>query len=143
MGIREKNKMTDFDSISLGQKAERSTLISAKLVADFAALTGDDNPVHLDEQYAAKSIFGRRVAHGMIASSLIASLMGSELPGWGTIYLGQNLEFRAPVFIDDTVTVSVEVLEKDDKTKRIKLKTQAVNQDGRLVINGQALVLYK
>ncbi|MDR3205427.1 MAG: MaoC family dehydratase [Deltaproteobacteria bacterium] len=135
--------MTDFDSISLGQKAERSTLISAKLVADFAALTGDDNPVHLDEQYAAKSIFGRRVAHGMIASSLIASLMGSELPGWGTIYLGQNLEFRAPVFIDDTVTVSVEVLEKDDKTKRIKLKTQAVNQDGRLVINGQALVLYK
>jgi 3-hydroxybutyryl-CoA dehydratase len=136
--------MSRFEEIFVGQKAERSTAITVDLVRQFAEVTQDDNPVHLDEQYAQKnSFFKRCVAHGMISASLIASLMGTELPGFGTIYLGQNLEFKNPVFPGDTVTVKLEVLEKKEASKKIRLATTVVNQDGKVVIDGSAWVMLR
>jgi 3-hydroxybutyryl-CoA dehydratase len=135
--------MRDFDSIEVGRSAERTTAITSELIAGFAALTDDDNPVHLDDDYARGTFFGRRVAHGMISASLMAALIGSELPGSGTIYLSQNLEFKAPVFPGDEVTVRLEVLEKIAASKKIQLRTTARNQAGQLVIDGTAWVLLR
>ena len=135
--------MRDFDSIGIGDRAERTTAITAELVAGFADLTGDDNPVHLDEEYAKDTFFGRRVAHGMISASLIAALMGSELPGPGTIYLSQELRFMAPVFPGDVVTVALEVVEKVAASRKIRLTTTARKADGQIVIEGTAWVLLR
>jgi 3-hydroxybutyryl-CoA dehydratase len=136
--------MPRFEDISIGQLAEKTTTITKALVADFARVTKDDNPIHLDEEYAAKhSFFKRCVAHGMISATLISSLLGTELPGFGTIYLSQSLEFKAPVFPDDTVTVRLEVLEKQAASKKVKLKTTVTNQHGKTVIDGQCWVMQR
>ncbi|MDR2443312.1 MAG: MaoC family dehydratase [Deltaproteobacteria bacterium] len=135
--------MKNFDEISIGQMAEKTTVITADLIAKFAELTEDANPVHLDETYAKGTFFGRRVAHGMIAASLQSALLGSELPGPGTIYLSQNLEFKAPVFPEDVVTVKLCVLEKDESSKKIKIRTTTTKQDGQIVIDGTAVVLLR
>jgi 3-hydroxybutyryl-CoA dehydratase len=136
--------MPRFEEIRVGQTAERTTAVTAELIRRFAEVTGDDNPVHLDEAFAASgSFFKRCVAHGMISVSLVASLLGSELPGHGTIYLSQSLEFKAPVFPGDDVTVRLEVLEKEEKTKKIKLRTTAINQAGKEVIDGQCWVMQR
>ncbi|MDR1870967.1 MAG: MaoC family dehydratase [Deltaproteobacteria bacterium] len=133
--------MPSFTEIRIGDVAEKSLLVSEKFVQDFAALTGDDNPVHLDEKYAATSFFGQRVAHGVISASLISTVLGTLLPGEGTIYLSQTLEFRKPVFLNETVTVKVAVKEKNERTKRVKLTTTATKGDGQVVLTGEALVL--
>ncbi|MDR1655936.1 MAG: MaoC family dehydratase [Deltaproteobacteria bacterium] len=135
--------MRNFDEITIGQTAEKTTVITSELIEKFAEVTGDDNPVHLDDTYAANTFFGRRVAHGMIAASLQASLMGTVLPGHGTIYLSQKLEFKGPVYPQDSVTVKLEVLEKDESAKKIKLRTSAVKQDGVVVLDGVAEVLLR
>ncbi|MDR0355505.1 MAG: MaoC family dehydratase [Deltaproteobacteria bacterium] len=136
--------MPEFEEISVGQKAEKTTLVSKELISEFARVTLDDNPVHLDEAYAETgSYFKRCVAHGMIAASLVASLMGNELPGFGTIYLSQNLEFKRPVFPGDSVTVRLEVLEKKEASKRIRLATTVVNQHGKVVLDGEAWVMQR
>jgi 3-hydroxybutyryl-CoA dehydratase len=135
--------MPIYEDIAIGQRAERTTKITSDLIKSFAALTGDDNPVHLDDDYASKSFFRRRVAHGAISAALISTVLGTELPGTGTIYLSQDLVFKNPVFPEDTVTVAVEVLEKNDKSKKIKLRTTATKQDGLLVIDGVAVVMLR
>ncbi|MDR1297873.1 MAG: MaoC family dehydratase [Deltaproteobacteria bacterium] len=136
--------MPKFEDIFVGQKAVKTTLISKEMIARFAEVTLDDNPVHLDETYAAgNSFFKRCVAHGMISASLAASLMGTELPGHGTIYLGQSLKFKNPVFPGDEVTVRLEVLEKQEVSKRIRLSTVVVNQDGKVVVEGEATVMLR
>ncbi|MDR1677280.1 MAG: MaoC family dehydratase [Deltaproteobacteria bacterium] len=136
--------MPKFEDITIGQVAQKTTAITKEMIREFALVTGDDNPVHLDETFAATgSFFKRCVAHGMISASLIASLLGSELPGHGTIYVSQNFEFKAPVFPGDKVTVHLQVLEKDEKSKKIKLQTTVTNQDGILVIDGQCWVMQR
>jgi 3-hydroxybutyryl-CoA dehydratase len=132
----------DFESLEIGQFAERTTTITSELIAGFASLTDDVNPVHLDDAYAAGTFFGRRVAHGMISASLLAALLGSELPGPGTIYLSQNLEFKNPVYPGDVVTVRVEVEEKQAPAKKIRLRTTA-RVGSKLVIDGTAWVLLR
>jgi 3-hydroxybutyryl-CoA dehydratase len=136
-------KVRDFDSIEIGQSAERTTAITSDLIAGFADLTGDDNPVHLDDGYAAGTFFGRRVAHGMISASLLAALMGAELPGYGTIYLSQSLEFKAPVYPGDVVTARVSVLEKVAASRKVRLSTTASKADGQVVIDGTAWVMLR
>jgi 3-hydroxybutyryl-CoA dehydratase len=129
-----------YDSIKVGDKATASKTITDADVMLFAGLSGDVNPVHLDEEFAKKSIFGKRVAHGMLSAGLISAAIGTDLPGINSIYLGQDLKFLAPVFIGDTVTAEVEVVAKRDDKKIVTLKTTVRNQRGENVIEGQAVV---
>jgi acyl dehydratase len=105
----------------------------------FARATGDMNPLHLDESYARSTRFGGRIAHGLLGAGLISAILGTLLPGPGTVYLSQKLTFTAPVRIGDRITASVEV--KSIKQRRVSLKTICVNQDGNIVIDGEAEVL--
>ena len=102
---------------------------------------GDTNPVHLDDAYAAATRFGRRIAHGMLTGSLISAVLGNDLPGHGTIYLGQDLKFKAPVFIGDTVTATVELVKYREDKRIATFHTTCTNQDGVLVIEGEAVVI--
>src|SRR5918992_4164530 len=96
-------------SFKVGDSAEISKTITDEDIRTFSELTGDRNPVHLDDEYAARTRFGRRIAHGMIAASLLSAVLANELPGHGTVYLSQTLRFNAPVFLGDTVTARVVV----------------------------------
>jgi acyl dehydratase len=125
----------------LGEMAELTRVVTDADIAAFAALTGDRNPVHLDDAAAARGRFGRRVAHGMLVASGISTVLGTRLPGPGVIYLGQNLRFRAPVFVGDTITARVEVIEVKPDKRQVLLRTSCLNQSGEAVITGEALVL--
>ncbi len=124
-----------------GDRAQRSLHVTADLVAAFAEVTGDRNPVHMSEEYAAHTRFGRRIAHGMIGGALISAALANDLPGPGTVYLAQQLKFHAPVFLDDEITAIIEV-ESWEPSKRVaSLATTCVNQAGEVVISGKATVL--
>jgi 3-hydroxybutyryl-CoA dehydratase len=130
-------------TLALGQKSTRSQTITDEMVRTFAALTGDANPVHLDDKYAATTRFGKRIAHGMLAASLISATLANDLPGPGTVYLGQSLQFKAPVYPGDTVTVVVEVKTVREDKPIATLVTTCLNQDGVIVIEGEATVLFQ
>lgn len=130
-----------FEELELGQSAEFGKTISSEDVALFAQITGDFNPVHLDEAVAAKSLFGGRIAHGMLTAGLISATLAGKLPGPGSVYLSQTLRFTAPVRIGDTVTARVEVIEMIVQKRRVKLSTVCRNQNGDKVVDGEAIVL--
>jgi 3-hydroxybutyryl-CoA dehydratase len=132
-----------YGEIKIGDTAALSLVAAAETVDDYARLTGDLNPVHLDEDYAASSFFKKRVAHGLLAAGLISAVLGTRLPGPGTIYLRQELDFKGPVFLGETITARALVLEKFDRLEKIKLRTWVENQDGRLVLDGSALILFR
>ena len=129
-----------YEDIKVGDEASLTRTITEVHIVNYAGLTGDWNPVHADAEHAAQSMFGERIAHGMLVAGLISAVLGSQLPGPNSIYLGQDLSFVAPVKIGDTVKVSVTVTEKRDDKRIIKLKTTAYNQRGEIVINGIAVV---
>lgn len=124
----------------VGDKASMAKTVSETDVYLFAGVTGDLNPAHVNEVWAKNTKFGGRIAHGMISAGFISAVLAMKLPGPGTIYLGQTLKFTAPVRIGDTVTAEVEVVEIIDG-KRMRLRTTAVNQDGVMVVDGEAMVL--
>ena len=128
--------------IAVGDSAHLSKRITARDIEAFAELSLDRNPIHLDEAYAATTPFGKRIAHGYYVSSFISAVIGGQLPGPGSIYLTQELAFKAPVFIDDVVTATVEVVEIP-KPGRFLLSTRCTNQHGDLVIDGQALIKWR
>ncbi len=128
--------------LTLGQKATLSKTFNEADILAFADASGDHNPVHLDEAYAQTTRFGKRIAHGMLVSGLISAVLGTQLPGPGTIYLGQELSFKAPVFIADTITAEVEVATVREGKPLATLKTNCYNQEGTLVIEGKATVLF-
>ena len=130
-----------FERFEVGMKASTSKTITETDVILFAGVSTDINPVHLDEEAAKKGIFGKRVAHGILVSGLISAVLGNKLPGPGSIYMGQELKFLAPVFIGDTVTATVEIVELIPEKSRIKLNTVCTNQDGKVVISGSALIM--
>lgn len=130
--------MTEF---KVGQKASVSKTITDGDIRDFARISGDDNPIHLDDDYAAQSLFGKRIVHGILVSALISRVIGTMLPGEGTIYLSQNLKFIKPVYVEDTVVAEVEILKIDNEKKRMTLKTTVTKEDGTCVIEGEALVI--
>lgn len=118
----------------------------AKTVVDtdilkFAYASGDQNPVHLDEEYAKTTRFGKRIAHGMLSASFISTVLGTRMPGPGTIYLEQTLKFCRPVFIGDTITATATVTRVNRKANRAWLKTVCTNQHGKPVVTGRALVM--
>ena len=132
--------MDKSDTLGVGDSASVSKVIKESDIVQFAEITGDMNPVHLDEEYASGTPFGQRIAHGMLSAGLIGAVLAMKLPGLGTIYQEQTLKFLAPVKIGDTVTARVEVLEIGEKKKSAKLKTTCTNQEGVVVLDGVAVV---
>ena len=130
-----------FDELAVGDTAGLSRTLTQQDIELFAIQSGDVNPAHLDAQYAASTRFHGVVAHGMWGAALISAVLGTRLPGPGTIYLSQTLSFRAPVRIGDTLQVSVTVQEKDPTNNHVRLACTASRQDGKVVIDGEALVL--
>ena len=128
-------------SLSPGDKTSRTTVISDEMIRVFAELTGDTNPVHLDDTYAAGTRFGRRIAHGMIAAGLISAALANDLPGPGTVYLSQTLQFKAPVYPGDTITTTVEVKNVRPDKPIVTLVTTCTNQNDKVVLEGEAVVL--
>lgn len=133
--------MATFDQINPGDSATFTKTIGESDVYLFAGITGDLNPAHVDAVSAANGMFKQRIAHGMLTGSFISTVLAMQLPGPGTIYVGQNLQFRAPVFMGDTITARVEAIEKLDQRKWVKFKTTITNQDGKLVVDGEATVI--
>jgi len=130
-----------FDEIAVGQEAELSKTVTDEDVMAFARVTGDFNPVHVDEIAAARSRFGSRIAHGMLSAGLISAAIAGKLPGPSSIYLSQTLRFTLPVRIGDTITVHLKVVELIESKRRVKLSTVCRNQKGETVVEGDALVL--
>ena len=127
--------------IEVGASASRSQTFTEADVRAFSQLTQDENPIHLDEAYAAETRFGARLVHGMLTASLISATIANDLPGEGTIYMSQSLQFKAPVFIGDTITATVEVTQYREARHIATLQTTCINQDGAVVIEGEAVVL--
>ncbi len=130
-----------YDDIEIGQRASYQRDVQQRDIQLFAAVSGDVNPVHLDPDYAASTPFGECIAHGMLTGAFISAALALELPGPGTIYLGQSLRFRAPVKIGDTVTVRLEVTDKQDRRKVVTVDCKAYNQHDKLVATGVAEVI--
>ena len=130
-----------FDEIAVGDTASFERTLSTEDIQLFAVLSGDVNPQHLDAEYAASTRFQGVIAHGMLGGALISAVLGTRLPGPGTIYLGQTLKFLAPVRVGDTLRVSVTVTARDEAKKRLKLACSCTNQDGVAVISGEADVI--
>ena len=133
--------MPRFEEIRVGDAAELAKTVTESDVALVAGVTGDFNPVHIDAVAAKQSLFGERVAHGMLSAGFISAVLGTRLPGTGSIYLSQTLRFTKPVRIGDTVTARVEVLEVIAAKRRVRLATTCRNQNGEVVVDGEAVVM--
>lgn len=129
-----------IDELKIGEKEQFAKTISESDVYLYAGVTGDLNPAHINEEYAGKTFFKTRIAHGMLSAGLISAVIATKLPGPGTVYIGQNLNFKAPVRIGDTITATAEVSEIIKDKNRIRIKTTCVNQEGTLVLEGEAFV---
>ena len=132
-----------YEDIKLNQTYEVKRKITAKMVETFAEITGDKNPVHLDEGYASKTIFKKRIAHGILSVGLISAVLGMEFPGPGTIYMKQDTKFLKPIYLDEEITIKITVKEKIEEKSRLVLTTQIIKEDGKLAVDGEALVLFK
>ena len=133
-------KVPSYEEIKIGDKASFTKTISESDVYQFAGITGDFNPVHINSEFANQTIFKERIVHGILTAGFISAVLGTQLPGSDTIYLSQKVDFKAPVKIGDTVTAEVEVLEKKDSKKIIRLRTIVKNQLEQIVIDGEAVV---
>jgi 3-hydroxybutyryl-CoA dehydratase len=129
-----------FDELTVGQTAEMSRVVGAADIEAFAEVSGDNNPVHLDEAYAKSTTFGERIAHGMLGGAYISAILGTKLPGPGVIYLSQSLRFRRPVRIGDVVVAKVTITALDENRARVTLDTSC-EVGGKAVIEGEALVI--
>jgi 3-hydroxybutyryl-CoA dehydratase len=138
-------KLANWDDFKIGDKAFHSKTITETDIVLFAGISGDFNPLHVNDEYAKTTQFGKRVAHGGLAFSMISGLLGMKLPGPGTMHVSQKLDFRKPVFAGDTLTAEAEVIEKftkkEGKLKFLRIKTNVYNQDNVAVIEGEALVI--
>jgi len=128
-----------YDEIQVGDFASFEKTLSETDVYSFAGITGDFNPAHVNQRYAEQSKFGQRIAHGMLTGSLFSTVFGTSLPGLGTIYISQQLEFVAPVLIGDTVKATVTVEEKLEKG-RVRFNCVATNQRDEVVVSGNAVL---
>lgn len=125
----------------VGDKATIRVKITDKIIRDFAELSGDKNPIHLDDSFAANSRFGRRIAHGMITACFISRLLATELPGPGAVYLGQSLKFTAPVFVDDEIEIEATITAVREEKNILTIETNARKLGGEAVVKGEATVL--
>lgn len=130
-------------TFAIGESASYTKTITDKDVSAFAQLSGDHNPIHLNAEYAQQTRFKQRIAHGILVSSLISTVIGMQLPGAGAIYLGQELKFTKPVFLDDTITATATIIEYQGEKRILSLQTECTNQNGEIVLTGTAKVLYE
>ena len=129
-----------INQLEVGQKASSVKTVTESDVVSFAEATGDFNPIHLDDEYAKKTMFKERIAHGMLSAGYISAVIGNRLPGPGNIYMSQSLKFLAPVRFGDKITTTVEVTDIIHEKRRVVLRTTCTNQDGTVVVDGEALV---
>lgn len=141
MHLTETIENITYEELSIGQAGQLQRTLTEDDVRAFAAVSGDNNPAHLDPEYAADTMFHGVIAHGMWGASLISALLGTRFPGPGTIYLHQDLHFARPVHIGDALTVTAEVLSKEDARNTVVLDCQVVNQHGAVVVHGHARVM--
>ena len=130
----------DIKQFAVGQSASMSKTVSEYVVYSFAGITGDFNPAHVNEAYAATTSFKKRIAHGMLSAGFVSAVLGTKLPGAGSIYAGQTMKFLSPVYIGDTITATVTVKEILEERRRIILTTEVTNQDGVTVFTGEATI---
>lgn len=130
-----------YGEIEVGETASVTKTVTEADIVNFAGIIGDFNPVHLNAEYAKTTMFGERIAHGMLTASFISTLIGTCLPGINALYLSQEIKFVKPVRIGDTITAFGEVLEKQDAKQRVILKTVVTNQKGEVVVDGKAVVM--
>ena len=126
---------------TVGMTFSRTRQITAEAIELFAKASGDTNPVHLDDAYAATTIFGRRIAHGSLTASLVSAVLGNDFPGNGTIFLRQEVKFKAPVYIDDEITTTIELTAYREDKRIATFSTICKNQDGKVVLEGEAVVI--
>ena len=129
-----------FEDLSVGQEASLSKTVSEADIVAFAEISGDKNPVHIDAQYAASTMFKERIAHGMLSAAYISAVFGMKLPGPGAIYISQTLNFKAPVKIGDTVVTTVKVIELIAEKKRARFET-VCSVNGKAVVQGEAVLM--
>jgi len=129
-----------IDHLKVGDFAEFGKTVTETDIYLYAGITGDFNPAHVNEEFAKNTFFKTRIAHGMLTAGFISAIIANQLPGPGTIYIKQDLNFLAPVKIGDTITGRVEVLELISEKNRVRLKTTCVNQDGVMVLTGEGIV---
>lgn len=139
--FKKKGGHMDYHDIQVGDSYQKDFIVTDEKVRMFAEISGDDNPLHINDEFAAKTRFGKRIAHGILITSFISKVIGRDFPGDGTIYVSQIVKFKRPVFIDDTVKVKIVVLEKNDEKKRLILSTDVYNTAEKKVIEGTAEVL--
>jgi 3-hydroxybutyryl-CoA dehydratase len=138
--ICEEHKL---EEIKIGQKKKFSVVITESMVDEFAKISGDFNPLHMDQQYAQSTKFGKRVCHGMLLASFFSRMVGMHLPGKNSLYFSQTMNFRLPCFINDEVTVEAEVTQTSIASRIIELKTTIYDQEGKCLVEGIAKVMIR
>lgn len=128
-------------NIEIGSSFKATKKITDEVIQDFVKLSGDSNPIHTDEAFAAKSRFGRRIAHGMISGALLSSVLGTEFGEKQVVYISQTMRFIAPVYIDDTITATATVKHIRDDKPIVTVETVVTKQDGTVVVSGEAVLL--
>ena len=132
-----------YDEIKIGLSKTFQINITESLVNNFAELSGDFSPIHIDNEYAKTTTFGKRVVHGMLLASFLSRVDGMYLPGKHALYFTQNLEFRNPCFIGDTITVFSKVIDKSDSTKILKIESKITNQENKILLYGIGRVIVR
>lgn len=132
-----------FESIQIGEKRKFNKKMDEATLETFAKLSGDYNPLHMDEKYAQKTSFKKRICHGMLLASYFSRLVGMYLPGKNALYFSQSLNFQAPCFVDDEITIEGEVIDKSSATGIVTIKTSIHNQNNECVVDGIAKVIIR
>lgn len=130
-----------INEIKIGDKASATVEITAERIEAFADATGDFNPIHMDEEYASNSVFKKRVAHGVLLTGIVSGILGTKLPGLGTVAREMDAKFSRPAFIGDTVTAEIELVEKKEKYNICVFKYKVTNQESKVIVKGRAVVL--
>jgi len=141
--MTEKFSEYTFDEIKIGQSKEFQITITESMVNDFAKISGDFSPIHMDEIYAKSKSFKKRVVHGMLLASFLSRVDGMYLPGKHALYFSQNIEFRNPCFIDDELTIESKVIDKSISTKILKIESKIFNQENKILLYGVGRVIVR
>lgn len=129
------------EELNVGDSASFTKTVTDYDVYSFAGVSGDFNPSHMDAQYASATPFGKIIAHAVLSMGFISNVLAAQLPGPGVIYVRQSLEYKRPIFVDDTITATVEVIKKDEVKNRVWLHTYTTNQNGEVVADGEAIMM--
>jgi len=133
-------EIAKYEDIRIGQHAEYVRTVTSEDIEMFGQVSGDYNPLHFDEDWAKTTMFKGRIAHGILTATYVSTVIGMKLPGPGAIYMSQSMKFRRPVRIGDTITARVEVIGKNDEKELLMLKTVCINQEDKVVLDGEAIV---